>query len=139
MKMRTNCKLFLILLVYGFFIHSVLAQTLKADSIIKLDINSADITQLADQLPGIGPAKAQRIVQWRIENGPFTKIEDLILVKGIGPKTLNRLRSLIRLGGTEQSRKQFREQERRHLQAQAGVRSILSNARKAAKDSAAKR
>ena len=43
-------------------------------------------------LPGIGPATARRIMLERRQNGPFYYLEDLLSVKGIGPKTLEKLR-----------------------------------------------
>ena len=63
-----------------------------------IDINVASAGQLAETLPGIGPAKALRIVQWREQNGLFRNIEQLQEVKGIGPKTLEKLRALVRVG-----------------------------------------
>ena len=50
---------------------------------IKVNINTANQDEL-DTLPGIGPSIAQRIIEYREENGNFTKIEDLQNVKGIG-------------------------------------------------------
>ena len=51
-------------------------------------------TQL-DTLPRIGPAMAQRIVEWREANGRFTSVEDLLAVPGIGDKMLEALRDLV--------------------------------------------
>jgi competence protein ComEA len=59
------------------------------------DINSADWTELM-QLPEIGEALAKRIVESREKVGRFTSHEDLDRVRGIGPKTLERVRPLLR-------------------------------------------
>ena len=52
-----------------------------------LDVNAATESELSS-LRGIGPVLAKRIVDYRCENGPFICIEELLNVKGIGPKTL---------------------------------------------------
>lgn len=59
----------------------------------KISINSASVDQL-DELPGVGPAIAERIVQWRETNGPFTSIDELTEVSGIGPSILEQIRDL---------------------------------------------
>jgi len=61
---------------------------------LAVDLNTASAADLA-ALPGIGPALAQRIVVYREEHGPFGKIEDLLSVKGIGEKSLDRLKEYI--------------------------------------------
>lgn len=53
----------------------------------KININSASVEQLTG-LKGIGPAYAQRIIEYREKNGSFEKPEDIMKVQGIGPKTL---------------------------------------------------
>ena len=53
-----------------------------------VDINSADAATLAKQINGIGPGKAQAIVDYREQNGPFKSVDDLVLVRGIGAKTV---------------------------------------------------
>ncbi|MDY0909638.1 ComEA family DNA-binding protein [Microbacterium sp. CFBP9034] len=60
----------------------------------RVDLNTADIAAL-DTLPRIGPAMAQRIIDWRDANGRFTSIEDLLAVPGIGDKMLESLRDLV--------------------------------------------
>ncbi len=60
-----------------------------------IDINSADKETLAS-LPGIGPAKAEAILKYRKDNGNFSSIEDLTNVKGIGEKSLARLRPYLK-------------------------------------------
>ena len=62
-----------------------------------ININSADVETLTKQLKGIGPEKAAAIVDYREENGPFAAIEDIVLVKGIGWKTMEANRENIRL------------------------------------------
>lgn len=60
----------------------------------RVDLNSADLAAL-DTLPRIGPALAQRIIDWRDANGRFTAVEDLLAVPGIGDKMLESLRDLV--------------------------------------------
>ena len=59
-----------------------------------IDLNRASATDL-QKLPGIGPAIARRLVSHRAEHGPFRRIEDLTAVRGIGPKSLERIRSRV--------------------------------------------
>lgn len=60
----------------------------------RLNINTATAAEL-ELLPGIGPALAGRILEDRAAAGPFRSVEDLDRVKGIGPRTMDRLRELI--------------------------------------------
>ncbi len=60
----------------------------------KVNINTASKEELA-KLPGIGPAYADRIVAHRAEKGNFTSVEQLTEVKGIGPKTLAKIKDLV--------------------------------------------
>jgi competence protein ComEA len=60
----------------------------------KININTATAAEL-ELLPRIGPAMAQRILDHRAARGPFRSINDLDKVKGIGPKTLEKLRPLV--------------------------------------------
>lgn len=62
----------------------------------KVNINTATAAEL-DTLPGVGPVMAERIVSWRESNGPFTSVDALDAVQGIGPKLLARLRELVTL------------------------------------------
>ena len=56
-----------------------------------VNINSASARDL-DALPGIGEVLAQRIIEYRNANGPFKSVDDLIKVKGIGEKTLAKIK-----------------------------------------------
>jgi competence ComEA-like helix-hairpin-helix protein len=64
----------------------------------KVNVNTADAAQLA-LLPRVGPSIAQRIVDYRKQNGPFKKTEDLMLVRGIGEKTFDLLKPYVATSG----------------------------------------
>ncbi len=67
------------------------------DAAHPLNLNNATLAEL-DLLPGIGPVTAQKILDYRSTNGPFTTIEDLMKVSGIGQKTFDKLKGLITVG-----------------------------------------
>ena len=60
----------------------------------RVNLNTADQAAL-DTLPGVGPAIAGRIIEWRDANGRFASVDDLLSVSGIGPKMLESLRDLV--------------------------------------------
>jgi len=62
-----------------------------------ININTASSAEL-DSLPGIGPTTAQKIIDYRQQNGPFVSKEDIINVSGIGPGTYERIKDLITVG-----------------------------------------
>lgn len=64
----------------------------------QVDINHADAKALAQGLQGIGLSKAEAIVAYREQHGPFRSVEQLDKVKGIGKKTVERNRGNIVLG-----------------------------------------
>ncbi|WP_284229226.1 ComEA family DNA-binding protein [Arenivirga flava] len=59
-----------------------------------VNLNTADLAAL-DTLPRVGPSTAQKILDWRESNGPFTSVDDLLAVSGIGEATLEGLRDLV--------------------------------------------
>ena len=65
-----------------------------------IDINTADAAALQG-LPGIGETKAAAIIAHRDANGPFASVDDLTNVKGIGEKTLEKLKEQITVGAGE--------------------------------------
>ena len=62
-----------------------------------VNVNTADAPTIAKELDGIGPAKAQAIVEYRQKNGPFRAAEDLLKVDGIGQKVFEQNRGNIRV------------------------------------------
>jgi competence protein ComEA len=61
-----------------------------------ISLNNATIEQL-DQLEGIGPATAQKILDWRTEHGGFSSVDDLRQISGIGPKRFESLKEKVRM------------------------------------------
>lgn len=60
----------------------------------KVNLNSASKSDL-ETLPGIGPSKADAIIEFRETNGPYKSIEDLMSISGIGDKTFEKLKDFI--------------------------------------------
>ena len=69
-------------------------NVVAASSVTRVNINTATLSDL-DKLPKIGPATAQRIIDYRTKNGPFKKIEDLKNVSGIGDATFEGLKDMV--------------------------------------------
>jgi competence protein ComEA len=63
----------------------------------QVNINTADAATLARELKGIGLKRAQDIVEYRQKHGPFRAVDELALVKGIGPAAIAKNRELIRI------------------------------------------
>ncbi len=66
----------------------------------QLDVNAASAVDLR-ALPGVGPKTAAAIVTEREERGPFTSVDDVQRTKGIGPKTIARLRPWLHVSGVD--------------------------------------
>ncbi|MDR2690528.1 MAG: helix-hairpin-helix domain-containing protein [Azoarcus sp.] len=82
-------------------IMAVALSPLGAMALEPVDINTADAVAL-QQINGIGPAKANAIIEYRKANGPFASVDDLVKVSGIGPKSLEQLRPQVRVGAAAQ-------------------------------------
>ena len=65
-----------------------------------VNVNTADAATLANELKGIGLKRAQTIVDYRAKHGPF-KSDELALIKGIGPKVIQKNRADIKLDGAK--------------------------------------
>lgn len=70
------------------------AQKKKVPPSRPIDLNTATLEQF-ERLPGVGPVTAQRILDFRKSSGPFLKVEDLLAVKGISTKRLEKIRPYI--------------------------------------------
>src|SRR5215472_1999666 len=62
-----------------------------------VNINTANSEQL-QQVPGIGPATAQKILQMRKSYGPFKSVDDLLAIRGLGQKRLDKMRKYLTVG-----------------------------------------
>jgi competence protein ComEA len=72
------------------------ASKTKAPAGGEIDINKASAEQLT-RIPGIGKVMAERIILFREEHGPFRRVEDLLKIKGIGEKSLQKLRPYVKV------------------------------------------
>jgi competence protein ComEA len=80
----------------GFGNHLIEVDRAEPETVaFQVDINQAEWPELV-QLPGVGKALAQRIVDSRRNQGPFADHQDLRRVRGIGPKTLENIRPYLR-------------------------------------------
>ena len=90
-KTRNATAVLIVLL--GWFWSNI---TFAADdpNAIKLNINTASVSELTT-LPGIGEVKAKAIIEYRVANGGFKSIEEIMEVKGIGEKTFIKIKDMI--------------------------------------------
>ncbi|NCP95613.1 MAG: helix-hairpin-helix domain-containing protein [Deltaproteobacteria bacterium] len=73
--------------------HKVAAQAAAANpAMTTVHLNTATAVEL-EKLPGVGPILAQRIVQYRTEHGPFTRVDQLDQVKGVGEQLLQQVQA----------------------------------------------
>lgn len=71
---------------------AITAQMTKAEQSAKVNLNTADAESLSRNLFGIGATKAKAIIAYRESNGPFTSVDELLEVKGIGKVLLEKNR-----------------------------------------------
>lgn len=76
--------------------HDVIVIPAEREGVLSVSINTADLDELV-LIPGIGKTTAQNIIDYRDSNGFFQSVDDLLRVKGIGVKTLEKIREYITL------------------------------------------
>src|SRR3989304_2399229 len=92
-----RARTFLLFSLAWMILASVSAQgqaTKKEPQPEPLDLNTATVEQL-QKLPGIGPTTAKAIIRFREKSGPFRRIEDLLAIRGITKKKLEKIRPLV--------------------------------------------
>ncbi len=82
----------------SFVAFSLLLASFGAVAGAPVDLNRADAETIASQVKGIGEIKARAIVDYRKQHGPFESIDDLVKVRGIGAKTLDKIRPYVEVG-----------------------------------------
>jgi len=100
---RLTAKAMLIGLVLGLIVSPLVSAQTAAKAGDKVNINTASLEEL-QKLPRIGPQIAQRILDYRKENGNFKKIEEILKVRGIGEKVFGQLKDLITVGADAASK-----------------------------------
>jgi competence protein ComEA len=95
--MKKQKNVMVILLVLGMmvcFLSAVSAGDVASSPRAKINVNTASLEDLSG-LKRIGPKYAQRLIEYRNDHGPFKKVEDIMYVPGIGPKTLEANRDIL--------------------------------------------
>mgnify|MGYP001821043229 CR=1 FL=1 len=69
-----------------------------------VNINTADAKTLATNIKGVGERKAEAIVQYRAQHGPFRSADDLTKVKGIGPQLIEKNRDILLVKSSKKSK-----------------------------------
>jgi comEA protein len=95
MLWRTFVRILLLLAAFGALVVSLPAK--KKPPAAPINLNTASSEEL-QQVPGIGPVTAEKILQMRKSYGPFKSVDDLSAIRGIGPKRLEKMRKYLTVG-----------------------------------------
>jgi comEA protein len=94
-RQHLTARIYLCLLALAFGYLPALAK--KKPPAHPINLNTAGATEL-QQVPGIGPSTAQKILDTRKSYGAFKTVDDLLAIKGIGPKKLEKMRKYLTVG-----------------------------------------
>jgi comEA protein len=94
---RIPIRFLLFILLPGLIFSASVAAGKKKPPAQPVNINTANSEQL-QQVPGIGPATADKILQMRKSYGPFKSVDDLLAIRGLGAKRLEKMRKYLTVG-----------------------------------------
>jgi comEA protein len=103
-KLRVRLCLFVLTTCFAF---TAVAGATKKPPLKPININTANSEEL-QQVPGIGPATAEKILQMRKSYGTFKSVDDLLAIKGIGKKRLEKMRKYLTVSKSVAANKVFR-------------------------------
>jgi comEA protein len=101
---RYACQICSILVLFCLACVVCIDATTKKPPLKPININTANSDEL-QQVPGIGPATAEKILQMRKSYGPFKSVDDLLAIKGLGRKRLDKMRKYLTVGKSSASAK----------------------------------
>jgi comEA protein len=93
---RPYASLQMVFLLFAALGVAAMAQGKKTPPATPVDLNTASAEELA-QLPGIGPAAARAIVQFREKSGPFQRVDDLLAIRGITQRKLGQIKPYVKV------------------------------------------
>jgi competence ComEA-like helix-hairpin-helix protein len=96
---RIPIRYFFFFLFLGLIVSASATAGKKKPPAQPININTANSEQL-QQVPGIGPATADKILQMRKSYGPFKSVDDLLAIRGLGAKRLEKMRKYLTAGKT---------------------------------------
>ncbi len=102
-QVKLHVRISLSILVFC-FAFAAISNATKKPPLKPININTANFEEL-QQVPGIGPATAEKILQMRKSYGTFKSVDDLLSIKGIGKKRLEKMRKYLTVSKSAASNK----------------------------------